>query len=809
MYAQILLPVPLYGTFTYGIPDGLKPKPGCRVVVPFGRSKFYTGVITGFTTTPPPDLREMKMIEDVLDMEPIVKYPQIKFWEWLADYYLCTPGEVLRAALPAGLKLESETFLCANPEWDGPLDSKATAIMDALTESDKPMTSQQLLKLVPHRATLSFLVANGAVIVNEKLNERYRSKRETYIKLISSDLQGAFEKVKSAPQQEKALLGIVTFLNSITKGEKEATEIPRSTLIERTGVTPAIFAALAQKGIIEIFSREINRFSFSGLVSHELPTLSPAQDEALNQIHKSWFEKPVTLLHGVTSSGKTEIYMHLAQRAMELGRQVLYLVPEIALTTQLTHRLQRVFGEKVLIYHSKFSDNERVDLWKKMLTDGSPRIVIGARSSVFLPFSSLGLVIVDEEHESSYKQQDPAPRYNARDAAIVLASMHGAKTLLGSATPSVETFYKAQQGKYGLVTLNERYEGAKLPNVKIIDMAKARKRQEVAGTFSLELRSLVNQDLAAGRQAILFLNRRGYAPFALCRRCGFVPKCENCDVSLTYHRSIDKLVCHYCGTPYSLPPVCPACKEVGLEVVGYGTERIEDEIEGLFPDATIARLDTDTTRNKEGYENIIDKFSRGKTQILIGTQMVTKGLDFDNVGLVGVVNADSLINLPDFRATERAFNMIEQVAGRAGRRHGNGTVAIQTHNPQHPIFQYLINHDYLGYYRYELEERQQFCYPPFSRIVYVYLKHRDRDAVSKASIELYKRLQELLGSRVSQPDEPPVGRVQTLYIRRIMLKLETTISLTRVKQLLRDVQIQLSTAGVLKGVVLYYDVDPF
>lgn len=804
VYATVLLPVPLMGTFTYSIPQGMIVSPGCRVLVPFGKSKFYTGIVTGFTTTAP-DARSLKDIDSVLDLEPILRHPQLKFWQWLADYYLCTPGEVYRAAVPSGLKIESETVLCLNSEWEPvPLSSQQQALVEALIASDKPLTTQALLKAAPHRTALSQLIAMGAVMVSEKMVERYHARSETYVMLTSMDISEAFQAVSTAPKQEKALLALMEL-----GGRENRKPVLRSALMERAGVTPAILSAMAQKGILEMERRQVSRFSYSGQVTHALPSLTEAQDKALDAIHKSWLRQPVTLLHGVTSSGKTEIYMHLAQRVLEMKRQVLYLVPEIALTTQLTQRLQRVFGDKVLIYHSKFSDNERVEIWRKMLNDNEPRIIIGARSSVFLPFAHLGLVIVDEEHESSYKQQDPAPRYNARDAAIVLATMHGAKTLLGSATPSVETYFKACNGKYGLVTLSERFQGASLPQVEIIDMSDARKRGEVDGTFSRKLQARVREELGSGRQAILFLNRRGYAPFALCRRCGFVPRCENCDVSLTYHRAIDRLVCHYCGTPYTLPKTCPACQEAGLEIVGYGTERVHDEVQGLFPHARIARMDLDTTRNKEGYQSLIDSFSKGKDDILVGTQMVTKGLDFAGVGVVGVVNADAMINQPDFRSAERAFCMMEQVSGRAGRRAGqSGTVEVQTHSPSHPIFKHLLRHDYQGFYQEELEQRQQFCYPPYSRIVYVYLKHRDRQTVSEAACKLSQRLAQLLGQRVSQADEPPVSRVQNLHIRRIMVKLETDISMTRVKQLLRQVQVDMVNEGTLKGIILYYDVDP-
>ncbi|MCM1356475.1 MAG: primosomal protein N' [Staphylococcus sp.] len=808
------------GSFTYSIPDELSAtlRVGHRVIVPFGRKKFYTGIVTGIHNIAPEGY-EVKDVTCALDDSPIVRHPQLKFWNWVADYYLCTPGEVMRAALPAGLKVESETFIQPVPDYeenpDDRLNQRELCVMEVILTSDKKMPLDVLAKKTGFANianVVSSLLEKGAVMISENLVERYRSRKETYVRLTaeqgdSDALHAAFDKVRGGGKQEKALLALIE-LSGFMRQIGDVKEVTRSELLERSGVTTTVVAAMAKKGILEIYTREVNRFSYSGLVSGEVPSLTEAQSTALDSIHKSWFKNDITLLHGVTSSGKTEIYIHLIDYVLKNGRQALYLVPEIALTTQLTSRLQRVFGDKVVIYHSKFSDNERVDIWKKLLASSEPCVVIGARSSVFLPFASLGLVIVDEEHESAYKQQDPAPRYNGRDAAIVLASMHGAKTLLGSATPSVETYFKANEGRFGLVELTERFEGMKLPEMRLIDMSQARKKGLVSGTFAFETERLVNEALAKGEQSILFINRRGYAPIARCKLCGYVPKCNNCDVSLTYHRHADKLVCHYCATPYSVPDVCPACKEPGIEVLGYGTERVEEEVESLFPKATIARMDLDTTRSKDGYENIIDNFSKGKSQILVGTQMVTKGLDFDHVSTVGVINADSVINFPDFRASERAFNMLEQVAGRAGRRNDNGLVAIQTYNPAHPIFPFLINHDYKAFYAHELAERQTYNYPPFVRVIYVYLKHKDQAAVSAIAFEYATRLRSLLGNRVSGPDEPYVARIQSLYIRRIMLKIETNASITKVKKLLNDVRIEMTNSKLLSGAVLYYDVDP-
>ncbi len=819
-YADVLVPVPIMGSFTYRIPPEMADtlQVGHRVIVPFGRKKFYTGIVTGLSNIGPDDY-EVKDIAFQLDSKPILLHPQLKFWQWVADYYLCTPGEVMRAAMPAGLKVESETFIMPNPDYveseSDRLTQRELAVMELLLGTDKKMPLDMIGKKTGFSNIAGIangLLAKGAVLISENLVERYRSRKETYVRLTipkgdTDGLHKFFDSVKSGGKQERALLALIELSGFMRPGEEVKT-VTRTELIERAAVTTTVVAAMAKKGIVEIYTREINRFSYSGLVVGTLPVLSESQSKALDSIHKSWFNHDITLLHGVTSSGKTELYIHLIDYVMKQGRQVLYLVPEIALTTQLTARLQRVFGDKVIIYHSKFSDNERVDLWRKLLESSEPCVVIGARSSVFLPFASLGLVIVDEEHESAYKQQDPAPRYNARDAAIVLASMHGAKTLLGSATPSIETYYKATAGRFGLVELTERYEGMKLPEMRLIDMADARKKGLVTGTFAFETERLVNESLRRGEQSILFINRRGYAPIARCKLCGYVPKCNNCDVSLTYHRHSDKLVCHYCATPYSVPDVCPACQEPGIEVLGYGTERVEEEVDSLFGNATIVRMDLDTTRSKDSYETIIDNFSKGKAQILVGTQMVTKGLDFDRVSTVGVINADSVINFPDFRASERAFNMIEQVAGRAGRRNDNGVVAIQTYNPSHPVLSYLLSHDYKGFYEHELAERRQYSYPPFVRVIYIYIKHRDQAAVSTIAFEYASRLHSLLGNRVSGPDEPHVARVQSLYIRRIMLKIENNASITKVKKLLNDVRIEMTNRKLLSGAVLYYDVDP-
>ena len=775
LYAEVILPLPLFGTFTYSIPTTLEGKAavGHRVIVPFGRKKYYTGIIESITPVAPEGF-EVKDISSVLDPWPVVKHPQLKLWEWIAEYYLCTAGDVYKAAVPAGLNVESETFIELNPDYEEIPDARMTdreaIIMQSLDHNGK-MTPAEISKktgLNSIESTISSMVERRMLIIAEKLIERYRPKKETLVRLAvdrndNEAMHKVFDAVKGAKKQEMML---ITLLDNLNKRQQQQLppEVPRQHLLEQSGLSPAILAALASKGIVEIFTREINRFNYTGTEQGELPKLSAPQSEALDSIHRMFIDKNVTLLHGVTSSGKTEIYIHLIDYILKKGSQALYLVPEIALTTQLTRRLQKVFVKRVIIYHSKFSDNERVDIWKRMLHDPSPCVVIGARSSLFLPFSRLGLVIVDEEHESSYKQFDPAPRYNARDCAIVLASMHGAKTLLGSATPAIETYYKALNGRYGLVTLSERYEGVQLPLIEIVDLNDERRRGRISGPMSARLAMMSREAVKGGEQVILFHNRRGFAPVVVCKQCGYVPKCQNCDVSLTYHRKAGEMVCHYCGATYKLPTICPACKEPAIEVYGYGTERIEEIAESSFPGARIMRMDLDTTRNKDSYLNIINDFSLGKADILVGTQMVTKGLDFERVSLVGILNADNLINFPDFRASERAFNMLEQVAGRAGRRNKRGLVIVQTSQPAHPILSYLQAHNYEGFYEHELEERRRYGYPPFTRVINIYLKHRDEDLLIKAAAGYAETLRHLFGNRILGPDEPHIARIQSLYI---------------------------------------------
>lgn len=835
LYAEVILPLPLDGNYTYRVPAALEDKicVGHRVIVPFGTKRYYTGVIENLTPLKP-DIPKIKDVAVALDAYPIVRHPQLKYWRWLSDYYLCSVGDVYRAALPSGLKIESETAVEVNPDLEpealasacgqvgGAFPETVIEIVGLLKEKGKltPKELQKRTGIDPSalNSELSELVAKGVLIVSEKLMERYRKVRHIYLRphLLmpgmetdkAASVEMAFKMVKNAPKQEAALLALVQMSHYSAVGGAVVCDVAREALMERAGVSWSIVKELERKGLVEIVTRETSRFSYEGSSGGELPHLSEVQNDALDKIHTSFIDRAITLLHGVTSSGKTEIYGHLIDYVLRQGKQVLFLVPEIALTTQLTRRMQRVFGDKVVIYHSKFSDAERVEIWKRLLRSSEPLLVIGARSAVFLPFAKLGLVIVDEEHEASYKQYDPAPRYNGRDAAIVLASMHGAKTLLGSATPTVETYYKAQTGKYGLVTLSTRYADVKLPEIEIVDMRREHQRGAVNGWLSEAVETAAHMAVKEGRQVILFHNRRGFAPMARCRMCQFVPKCDHCDVSLTYHRRENALVCHYCGTSYPVPSICPNCHEPSIEIVGYGTERVADDIAERFSDARTLRMDLDTTRSKDGYDRIIDTFSSHGADVLVGTQMVTKGLDFGDVGLVGVVNADSVINYPDFRSAERAFNMLEQVSGRAGRRDELGRVLVQTYHPEHPILGFVQRHDYHGFYAHELEERRAFNYPPFVRVINIYVKHRDRDIAEQYAVTYSARLRELFGNRVSEPVEPAVGRVQSLYIRRVMLKIELGASMKRVRDGLRQLYVELQSSPTVRGVTVYYDVDP-
>lgn len=815
-YVDVILPLPLPKSFTYALPDegADQVQPGCRVVVPFGRKKFYTAIVCNVHYYAPADY-EVKEISTVLDASPILLPRQFKFWQWLADYYLCTQGDVYKAALPSGLKLESETIVEYNPDFEaeGPLPEREQKILDRLAvEPEQSVTKLEketgIKNILP---VIKSLLDKEALFVKEEMRRTYKPKTETRVRLAAEAageerLKELFDELARAPKQLALLMKYIELSGVL--GSASLKEVGKKELLKRAGVSPAVFNGLVDKRVFEVYQQEIGRLNALSGKTAELNPLNEFQQHAYEEVVRSFREKNVTLLNGVTSSGKTEIYIHLIDDTLRAGKQVLYLLPEIALTTQITDRLKRVFGSRLGIYHSKFPDAERVEIWQKQLTDKGYDIILGVRSSVFLPFRNLGLIIVDEEHENTYKQQDPAPRYHARSAAIVLASMYGAKTLLGTATPSVETWHNATTGKYGLVQLKERYKEIQMPEIIPVDIKELHRKKRMAGPFSPLLLQYMREALDQKEQVILFQNRRGFAPMIECRTCGWVPKCKNCDVSLTYHKGINQLTCHYCGYTYQLPRSCPACEGVELVNRGFGTEKIEDDIRVIYPEASVARMDLDTTRTRAAYEKIIADFEQGKTDILIGTQMVSKGLDFDHVSVVGILNADTMMNYPDFRSYERAFQLMAQVAGRAGRKNKRGRVVLQTKSIDHPMIRQVMENDFEGMVAHELSERQMFHYPPYYRMVYVYLKNRNEALLDQMARTMADKLKAVFGQRVLGPDKPPVARIQTLYIRKIIVKIEQNAPMNRARELLVQVQREMVEDDRFKSLIVYYDVDP-
>lgn len=815
-YAEVILPLAVQGTFTYLVPEEMQCdiSRGSRVYVPFGPHKLYTGIVADLHTNTPKF--KVKPIASLLDGTSILRHPQLKFWQWIADYYLCTLGEVYRAAVPTGLKVESETNLSLNKAIDleeigQTLTPAETELLNEVIVADHVRMSD-LDRERSHATTaryVSRMLQKGIIVADEKATSSYKAKTIAIVSACNDVknhewLHQAFDAVTTATKQERLLISFLELIKN-----QAVPEVTREELLTKAKVSPGILKAICDKGILKVEKRKINRFDAKpGNKPVELPPLSPLQREALRQIDEQWREKNVVLLRGITGSGKTEIYCHAILSALEAGHQVLYLVPEISLTTQLTDRLRKVFGNRLLVYHSKFSDSERVDIWRKLLHSHEPMVILGVRSSVFLPFAKIGLVVVDEEHEASYKQYDPAPRYNARDAAIMLAHLHGAKTLLGSATPAIDTYYKAQTGKFGLVELLERYQGAQLPDVTVVDMLDSRKRRLTDGLLANPVAENLRHTIKRGRQAIMFQNRRGFAPLIQCTQCGWQPKCQYCDVSMVYHKSIDVMSCHYCGYQMHLPRLCPACGQNSVRIGGYGTERIAEHLHSHFPEARVSRMDLDTTRNKDAYQEIIEDFAGHNTDILIGTQMVSKGLDFANVSMVGVVNADSLLHFPDFRANERAFNMLVQVAGRAGRRNEQGQVFIQTSDAANPLLKFISSQDYSGYYEYELEQRRRFGYPPFTKIIMLYVKHREEAEAARLATRYAGELQKVFGTRVLGPAKPSVARISNYYIQTIMLKIEAVASMIKVKKLLFEIYSRMAADRSFRNAQVYYDVDP-
>lgn len=818
-FADVILPLPLADQYTYKIPSDLEKSVvrGCRVIVHFGKKRFYTAIVSEVYDTPPKTNSEIKEIFAVLDATPILRRPQLRFWQWMANYYLCRLGDVYKAALPSGLKIESETSVTRNPDFetDVPLKPNEQAVLYAFAKEKEKLTLSDLEKKTGLRnivPIVASLMAKGAVEVNEELKRGYVPKTETYVRLASEykqeeKMQEAFDSVRRAKKQEQLLVCFLDLSHALNPVLEQ--EISKKELLEKSGQSASVLEGLLKRGVLETYEKEVSRLQMRVCRLQEPNPLSDAQKEALWKIQDTFREKNICLLHGVTSSGKTEIYIHLIRQVLNAGRQVLYMLPEIAITTQITERLGKLFGEQLLVYHSKFSDNERVEVWNRLLHAHSPMLILGVRSSLFLPFSDLGLIIVDEEHETSYKQQDPSPRYNARNAAMVLAGMHGGKTLLGSATPSIDSYFNALSGKYGLVELKTRFGTHQSPKVIPVNVKELkRKKQMKHPIFSPPLIQSMRQALDNGEQVILFQNRRGFAPITECKECGWVPRCVNCDVSMTYHKYHNNLVCHYCGYTIRLPEICPSCGSSNFQMQGFGTEKVEEEIALLFPDVNVERMDMDTTRTRTAYERIIGDFDKGKTQILIGTQMISKGLDFGNVGVVGILNADGLMNYPDFRAHERAFQLMLQVSGRTGRRDKQGTVILQTSQPEHPLIQMVIRSAYREMVDWQLSERSIFHYPPYFRLIVLVLRSKNEAVLQDLSRFYAEKLRSQLGNRVLGPVTPPVSYIQTWYIRKIVIKIETAAAIQPMRGFLESVYTEMQHFPTFRQIMLHYDVDP-
>lgn len=815
-YVDVILPLALSNTYTYILPDEFKAKAcvGARVIVPFGSRKMYTALIYEFHTDSPENF-EPKEVWALLDDSPIVGNHQLDFWNWLSTYYNCTLGEVFKAALPSGFKLESESVVTLVEDFEAsqPLKKNEQQMLDLLASRGE-MSVADLSKSMEQKNVLPIvkrLMDIGALALNEEVKEKYKPKTEMYVRMSpfyydEEHLHQAFDSLGKARKQLELLMYYLQYSQFLTKDN--VLEISKKDLLERSGSTPAILSALLEKGYLEVYSKEKGRLDTSSGRVQEMHPLSEEQKRAYREIMVLFRQKQTVLLHGVTSSGKTEIYIHLIEEVLKLGKQVLFLLPEIALTTQITNRLKRVFGSQLGVYHSKYSDAERVEVWNNLLNDKGIKVVLGVRSSVFLPFKNLGLVIVDEEHEATYKQNDPAPRYHARNSAIVLATMHGAKVLLGSATPSIESYYNAQTGKYGLVELFQRHAGISMPEILVDDVKEAKRKKQMKSIFGPLLVDQVNKALQRKEQVILFQNRRGFSPYVECKDCACVPKCKNCDVSLTYHKSLNVLTCHYCGYSIPMPEVCPACGNPSLGTVGYGTEKIEEEVQQQFPGVRVARLDLDVARSRKSYEKIISDFERGEIDILVGTQIVSKGLDFERVRVVGILNADMLLNYPDFRAYERAYQLMAQVSGRAGRKNNQGIVVLQTNEPTHQVISQVKANAYKEMFDSQMEERRLFRYPPFTRLTYIYVKGRDFATVKRAADYFSVCLRSVFADRVYGPDQPVVGRVQNQFIFKVMLKVELAVKPDQVRELLKKVSDHLLSQPEYKSIVLYSDVDP-
>jgi primosomal protein N' (replication factor Y) (superfamily II helicase) len=819
-YIDVILPVPLQKVFTYHAPDGFTDDihVGCRVIVQFGQRKFYTALIKRVHHETPD--YDTKPFEVILDGEPIITPHQFPLWEWIAQYYMCSEGEVMKAALPSGLKLESQSSVSANTDWVETEKLKPTeeVVLNFISQQKSATISQinNFTKKSNAYTTIQSLLQKGAVQIEEVLDEGYQPKTVAHVRVSEAfsneeKLKQAFDLLKRSDKQQQLLMKLLNELAFFSSQPKPS--VVKKQLLEETKFSESILKGLVEKGIVEIIEVETDRVIISTnkpLIKNQLNTF---QQTALNEIHYQFREKQVVLLHGVTASGKTEIYIKLIEEQLKAGKQVLYLLPEIALTSQLTNRLQAAFGSQAGVYHSKFNDAERVEIWLKVLSfkgaNDTHQLVIGARSALFLPFSKLGLIIVDEEHEHSFKQFDPAPRYNARDAAVVLANLHGAKVLMGTATPSFESYFNTKTGKYGLVKLTQRHNNIELPQMVIADLREAYRRKQMKSHFTPELFNEIEQAVGNNEQVILFQNRRGFSPYIQCHSCGWIPKCQHCDVSLTYHKFSNNLVCHYCGYTISLPEKCPDCQSTDVQTKGFGTEKIEDELKIFFPHVKVDRLDIDSSRTKFGYEKILNRFSTQKTQILVGTQMITKGLDFENVSVVGILNADNLFNFPDFRSFERAYQLIAQVSGRAGRKNKQGKVVIQTSQPDHPVISSVITNNYEGFFMSSISERKFFKYPPMFRLIYLTVKHKNHERAMLAANFLANNLRTTFKNRVLGPEFPPVARVQQFYQLTIRIKFEKQLSPTDAKNYIGQSIEKMKQMENNRTVVVIVDVDPY
>ncbi|MDD7913945.1 replication restart helicase PriA [Polaribacter ponticola] len=807
-----MLPIPIQKTFTYSVTkdEASFLKRGMRVAVSFGKTKMYTGLVFNVHKTAP-TLYEAKEIHQILDEMPLVNERQLKHWEWIANYYMCSLGDVYRASLPSAFLLESETILFKNDAFsdESILTDNEFLIFEALQHQSQ-LTIHQVVAILGKKKVMPIvneLIKKSAIYIKEEIYEQYKPKLVKYVRLhadYSNDdsLGKLLEELSRAKKQREAVLGF--FQLSSNKKPIKAKDLE-----EKTNVSSSILKSLVDKNIFEFYHIKTDRITFKG-DTNDLKVLNEFQENALSEIKESFKEKDVTLLHGITSSGKTEVYTKLIQEVLDKGKQVLFLLPEIALTTQIITRLQFYFGDQISVFHSKYSMNERVEVWNNVLENKTKaQIVLGARSSIFLPFSNLGLIVVDEEHETSYKQFEPSPRYNARDSAIVLAKLHKSKILLGSATPSLETYFNAQQNKYGFVALNRRHGNVQLPKIELIDVKEKHKKKEMNGHFSDRLLKLIQEALDLKEQVILFQNRRGFSPVVECKTCGVSPQCPNCDVSLTFHKFKYELRCHYCNYQRAMPNSCGACGSNTLDNKGFGTEQIELELTALFPDYKIGRMDLDTTRGKHGYQKIIGAFEAKEIDVLVGTQMLSKGLDFENVSLVGVLNADSMLNFPDFRAHERAYDMMVQVSGRAGRSKKQGNVAIQTYNPYHQILQQVSTTNYAEMYKEQLQERWQYKYPPFYRLIKITLKHKDYNKVDSGVNWLYKALYNSFGENVLGPTAPAISRIRNQYIKNIVIKIPPKQSLANTKNQLTKIRNTFDAVKDFRPIRFIIDVDAY